>query len=171
LRIAVVQKADNVFRIIGHQEIETFLVENFFLAFKDLHDPCDEVIKVLESESTCNEISEKELRQTENGAADIFFIPEVAVLGQEVGCTDLRNNNREIVLVNVGVESVDYIFYPIGQAAENVQVLGIGEPFNAERTGKKFKVCLQPAACDAVDTQSPQVNLKLSPRASNFLSR
>ena len=62
--------------------------------------------------------------------------------------------------MNIGVISVNYILYPVGQTPENVNVLGIGKSFDIERTGKKFQVCFQPAACDAVIFQGPQIEFQ-----------
>jgi hypothetical protein len=61
LGIAVMQKADCIFRVIGHQEIKIFTVKHLFLAFQGLYDPGDEIIQMLESKGACNKIPEKEL--------------------------------------------------------------------------------------------------------------
>ena len=160
LRIAVLQEADNIFRIIGHQEVKAFLVQYFLLAFQDLHDPGYKIIQVLKSKGACDKVSEKGFRQPENRAASIIFIPEFTIPGQQVGLSDLGNNDGKIVLVDIGVVGINYIFNTVGQSPEDIQVLGIGEPFNAERTGKKPQVCFQSSACDTVNFQSPQIKVQ-----------
>ena len=61
-RVAVLQEADDIFRVVGHQEIQAFLVQYFFLAFQGLHDPGNKIIQVLKSKGSCYKVSEKEFR-------------------------------------------------------------------------------------------------------------
>ena len=109
MRITLMQKADNVFRIIGHQQIKAFLIQYFFLTFKGLHDPGYKVIQMLQAECAGDQVSEKEFGQPENGASDIIFMPEIAILDQQVEFSYLGNDDGKVVLVDISVVCVDHI--------------------------------------------------------------
>ncbi len=132
LRITVMQKTDGKLRVIGHEQIKAFLVQQFFLAFQGLHDPGDEVIQVLEPEGAGNQVPEKEFGQPEDGTANILFIPEIAVLGQQIVLPDLRDDNGQVVLVDICIVCVDHILDSVREAPEDIKILRIGESLDTE---------------------------------------
>ncbi len=58
---------------------------------------------------------------------------EDAVLGEQVvlAAADLGDDDRQIVLVDIGVVGVDDILDPLGEAPEDVEILGVGEALDA----------------------------------------
>ena len=87
----------------------------------------------------------------------ILFIPEGAELGQEVFLADLGDNCGEIALVDISVIGIDYVLDSLGQAAHDVQVLGVGKPLHTYGGVQKAGIGLQTAAADTVDVQGAQI--------------
>ena len=85
----------------------------------------------------------------------ILFIPGTGELGKEVVLADLRHDDRQVVLVDIGVIGIDDILDPFGEAAHDVEVLGVGKTPDADGSSQQADVGVQPAAGDAVNLQGP----------------
>ena len=92
----LVYMVDNFFRIIGHQQVDHFFVQELFLALQDVIDSGDEVVEVLEAECFGYQVTHEGLRQAVYGLLVytgglrfslflLFFLPQVAVLGKQLG--------------------------------------------------------------------------------------
>jgi hypothetical protein len=81
------------------------------------------------------------------------FVPGTVVFGEQVLLADLRHDDRQVVLVDVGVVGVDDVLHPLGQPAHDIQMLGVGKAADADGGGQQADIGFQAAAGDAVDLQ------------------
>ncbi len=150
-----VQAADRLFRVVGHEQVEGLLVEQVLLRLQGVDHLADEVVQVLQAEGGGDQVAEEHLGEPQDVLGHVFVVPEGMVAGEQVVPADLRHDDRQVVLVDVGVVGVDDVLDPLGQAAHDVEVLGVGEAADADGRGEQADVGVQPPAADAVDLQGP----------------
>ena len=132
-------------RVVGHQQVEILLAQDLLLVLQGLVDAGDEVVQMLEAEGGGDQIPHEGFGKPQGVAGQIVGFPERAVFGQQVGLADLGDDDGEVVLVDVGVIGVDDVLHPLGEAPEDVEVLGVGEALDVEASWSGA-TCRFPAA-------------------------
>ncbi|EKD38932.1 MAG: hypothetical protein ACD_75C00557G0001 [uncultured bacterium] len=134
------QQGDGPLRIVRHQQVELFLVKQILLVFKGLEDPEDEVVEMLQAKGGGDQLAKKYLGQPLHRRPDLQLLIEAAEFFQNIFFTDLGDDDRQVVLVDISVKGVNDILDPLGHPPEDIEILGIGEAPHFQRGLKQGQV-------------------------------
>ena len=95
-----------------------------------------------------------------DGVAHLRLVPQRLVARQQIVPADLGDDQRQVLLMNIGVVGINNVFYALRQTAENIEVLGVGKTSDFQRADQQGQVGVKFSGGDAIDVQGPAIDFK-----------